>query len=119
MMQVSFWSNHSLPLNQRARIDDDSIYPVLLCLVDAVDDRTLVIGLEGGKKCALFLGNCICLVDDILQRFVTIDMWFTGAKKVEIGSINEQDADWGCHFLMLSAHLAPDSYEGEASEQDY
>ena len=61
-------------------IDNDTIYCILLCMVDSTNDRTLMVRLESVKDSGFSLCNVLRLVDGISQRSITIDMRFAGSK---------------------------------------
>ena len=67
---------------RRTRIDNDAIYAILLRLVDSINDRTLVIGLEGGEDSALPLRNLLHIVNDILQGFIPVYMRLAGTEEI-------------------------------------
>ena len=77
-------------MRETTRVDNDSVNVVTGC-VDAVDQSTFVVGLEGVERCAHGGGVGGAGGLDIGESGVAVDVWFAGAEEVEVGAVEEED----------------------------
>lgn len=77
-------------MRKPTRVDNDSVDVVAGCL-DAVDEGAFVVGLEGVEGCAHGGGVGGTGGFDVGEGGVTVDVWFAGTEKVEIGAVEEED----------------------------
>lgn len=59
--------------------------------LDAVDNGTLVIGLEGIKGAVVADGNGAAVRFDVGEGGAAVDVGFARAQEVKVGAVNEED----------------------------
>ena len=97
-MQLDEWDAHAQQgiadchgsVRVRTRVDDDAVDAAAGGL-DAVDQRTFMVGLEC-VKIAIVMGCDSGTVGfDVGQRCVAVDVWLAGAEEVEVRAVEEED----------------------------
>src|SRR5690606_27904377 len=73
------------------RIDDDEIRAVLTRRMDAVQQFAFVVALEMAALCAMFRGDTLKMRIDVGQCFMPVDFGLSGAKQIEIGTMQHKD----------------------------
>ena len=82
-----------------ARVDDNPVDVFLAVaigtetsgLVNAVDDVTFVVRLEGFEGEAVAASERLCRALDIGESFAAVNCWLAGAEQVEVRSVDDED----------------------------
>ena len=78
----------------RGRVDQDEIGLFISRGLDAVDERTFVIALEGRQFDARFLGSRGERLIDLRKRDAAVHLRLPGAEKVQVRAVQHQQS---CH----------------------
>ena len=78
-------------MRQAARVDDDGVDMISLCLMDTVDQRSLMIALEAGQFSAGGLDKRMHVGDDIVESRSSVNIRFPCTQQIQVRAVQKKN----------------------------